>query len=167
MGLKTCRYNHFFKAEDGYTLAYNALSNNFARVTEEKYNIIKEILKSPGNFCFDTKEKEQLREDLTKGSFLIDEDIEEIEFLKMRNRIGRFSTDYFGLTIAPTLECNFECTYCFEESKKESMSKEVTEALIKFAEERINKNCGKWSSCIHPTTYAGCKGGILTFVPIE
>jgi hypothetical protein len=26
-----------------------------------------------------------------------------------------------------------------------------------------DSDCGKWDKCIHPTTYAGCSGGTLTF----
>lgn len=137
MGLKTSRYNHFFQADDGYVLAYNALTNSFARVTESKSNVIKKILIDPNAFSFDTKEKEKLKDDLFKGGFLIDEEIDEIAFLKMRNRIGRFSTDYFGLTIAPTLECNFKCEYCFERPRRETMSAEVENAILKLVEERM------------------------------
>ncbi len=34
---------------------------------------------------------------------------------------------------------------------------------------KSDTGCGKWKNCIHPTTYAGCSGGTLTFpeVPIE
>lgn len=118
-------------------MAYNALTNSFARVTESKSNIIKKILIDPNSFLFDTEEKEKLKDDLIKGGFLIDDEIDEIAFLKMRNRIGRFTTDYFGLTIAPTLECNFKCEYCFEKPRQETMSAEVENALLQLAEERM------------------------------
>jgi len=137
MELKVSRYNHFFKADDEYILAYNALSNSFARVKGEEYEIIKSILKDPNGFSFDSEEKNKLKDDLLSGSFLIGEELDEIEFLKMRNRVGRFSTDFFGLTVAPTLECNFKCEYCFEKVKRESMTKEVEEAIIKMVEEKI------------------------------
>jgi uncharacterized protein len=139
MGLKPSRYNHFFEAEDGHVLAYNAFSNSFARVTPEKYKIIKEILENPNDYSYDTEEKEKLKSDLIKGGFLIDEVLDEIEILKMRNKIGRFSTEHLGLTIAPTLACNFRCIYCFGYKKKDTMSKEIEDALINFVEKKLEK----------------------------
>ena len=118
MSLKVSRYNHFFQADDGFELAYNALTNSFASVAEPENTLIKKILNDPNAFSFDSKEKEQLKDDLIKGGFLVEEEFDELAFLKMRNRIGRFTTDYFGLTIAPTLECNFNCEYCFEKPRQ-------------------------------------------------
>lgn len=138
MSLNVSRYNHFFQADDGYILAYNALTNTFARVTEPESIIIKKILIDPKAFSFDTQEKKKLKDDLIKGGFLIDEEFDEIAFLKMRNRIGRFSTDNFGLTIAPTLECNFECEYCFERPRLETMSVEVETALLKMVKDKLS-----------------------------
>jgi uncharacterized protein len=137
MSLKESHYNYFFKSEDGFILAYNALSNSFARIPKEQYKITRQILKGPNYFINDSEEKDNMLKSLLKGSFVIDEDIDEIGLLKMRNKIGRFSTDYFGLTIAPTLECVFRCTYCFEKNKKESMDKRVEDALIEFVDEKL------------------------------
>ncbi len=136
--LKPSRYNFFFEADDGYILAYNALSNSLARVDQEKSTLIKKILKNPNKFSFNTDDKEKLKKDLLKGYFLIDEALDEVEILKMRNRIGRYSKEYLGLAIAPTLACNFRCSYCFEEKRSESMTAEVENALIKFVESRLD-----------------------------
>ncbi|MGD2091163.1 MAG: radical SAM protein [Candidatus Aminicenantes bacterium] len=137
MKLKTSQYNFFFEADDGYTLAYNALSNSLARVHREKFKLIKKILKAPNKFSFDTEDKEKLKKDLLKGYFLIDETLSELEILKMRNKIGRYSKEYLGLAIAPTLACNFDCTYCFEDKKPDTMTEETENALIKFVESRL------------------------------
>jgi uncharacterized protein len=138
MKLKASNYNFFFEADDGNTLAYNALSNSLARVDPEKYRLIREILEAPGQYAFDTEEKEKLKKDLLKGHFLIEETLDEVEILKMRNRLGRYSKEYLGLAIAPTLACNFDCSYCFEgNQKKGTMTAEVEEALVKFVENRL------------------------------
>lgn len=36
-----------------------------------------------------------------------------MEFLRLKNRIVRFSSKGLGLIIAPTLRCNFGCEYCY------------------------------------------------------
>jgi uncharacterized protein len=139
MTLKASHYNFFFKADDGNTLAYNALSNSLARVDPEKFKLIQEILESPGCYAYDTEDKQKLKQDLLKGHFLIDETLDEVEILKMRSHLGRYSKEYLGLAIAPTLACNFDCSYCFEgDRKKGTMTVEVEEALIKFVENRLD-----------------------------
>jgi len=30
---------------------------------------------------------------------------------------------------------------------------------------KSDADCGKWSQCVHPTTYGGCKSGVLTYEP--
>jgi len=138
MGLKPSRYNHFFEAEDGNILAFNAYTTVLALMTKEEYEITQNILKDPNNFSFNSKEELELKENLKKGGFLIEEDDDEFESLKLKNRIDRFSNSYLGLTIVPTLNCNFNCFYCYEEKKKIDMSKEVEDAIVKFVRNRIN-----------------------------
>ncbi len=136
MSLKASRHNFFFDADDGYVLAYNAFSNSFARVSSEEFNLIKNLLDDPNNPLYSTETYERFRNDLKKGSFLIDEILDELEILKMRYKLGRFSQDFLGLTICPTLACDCRCSYCFEERKTDTMTPEVEEALIKFVEKR-------------------------------
>lgn len=138
MSIKASKYNFFINADDGYILAYNAFSNSLARVEPEKFELIRQILRAPAEFSFDTAEKKKLKKNLLKGYFLIDDRLDEIEILKMRNRIGRFSGEFLGLTIAPTLACNFKCTYCFEDRKTDTMTTEVEEALIRFVSSRLD-----------------------------
>ena len=53
---------------------------------------------------------------------------EKVEQLKLNNK--------FTIVIAPTLKCNFRCTYCFEEGLRNSaiMSKETMNALIVYVQ---------------------------------
>ncbi len=148
--LTVSRYNFFFNADDGYVLAYNAFSNSFARVSSEEFNIIKNLIDDPNNPSYSTETYERFRNDLKKGSFLTDESLDELEILKMRYKLGRFSQDFLALTICPTLACNFKCSYCFEERKNDTMTPEIETALIKFVERRA-----KFIKHLHVSWFGG------------
>jgi len=134
--MKVSRYNKFFDSEEGIKLAYNCLTDSLATLTNQKFHQVKEILASPNTYRFDTKAKEELRDSLFKGGFLLDDEIDELGFLKVRNRIARFDPSHLRLTIIPTLRCNFRCTYCYEGSKTDTMSKEMIKGLVDFVKQK-------------------------------
>ena len=50
----------------------------------------------------------------------------------------RFNTNHLTLTIAPTLKCNFNCVYCYEDGYRyTTMDKETQDAVIKFVKQYI------------------------------
>lgn len=134
---KVSRYNKFFDHEDGMHLAFNALSGGFAVIESRKYEIAQDIFADPNRFQYNTEDKRELKGKLIRGSFLIKEDVDEIGILKIRYRTAKFSTNSLGLTIAPTMNCNFKCTYCYEEHNKDIMDEKVVEAVLHFVREKI------------------------------
>lgn len=136
MQAKTSFYNFFIELEGGNVLAYNSLSNSLAEVEQDKFPLIKEILENPNQADSGSKENIQLKESLLRGSFLVDSDLNELELLKMKNRIGRFASGAVTFTIAPTMQCNFKCNYCFENQVPVSMNEETEKATIEY----IKKN---------------------------
>lgn len=61
-------------------------------------------------------EPDELREALLQGGMLLEDDRDEKEEMKAIGRLVRFSNRSLGMTIAPTLECNFCCPYCYEKA---------------------------------------------------
>ena len=137
--MRVSRYNKFFNTEDGTILAYNCLSGGLATLTAQKYRLVKEILVSLNIYQFNTKEKKDLRDKLLKGGFLIEDGVNELDILKVRNRTTRFDKTRFTLTILPTLNCNFQCVYCYEAKKSITMSKEIQKALIGYVKKKTKE----------------------------
>lgn len=80
---------------------------------------------------------DELREALLQGGMLLEDDHDEKEEIRAISRLARFSDRSLGLTIAPTLECNFCCPYCYEKGQhKTSMTPEVEDRLVSFVKER-------------------------------
>ena len=62
-----------------------------------------------------------------------------------------FANNYFSLTIAPTLQCNFDCPYCFENKRAGVMSEAVQNAIIKL----VNKKIDEGVRTVEVTWYGG------------
>ena len=48
-----------------------------------------------------------------------------------------------GLTICPTMGCNFDCPYCFEDHGRGKMSQEVQDDVVALAERMLNASARK------------------------
>ena len=114
MGLsKKLSYYNYFVNDDNCVYAYNSLSNSFAILSNEEYNYLQEFSKS---LCDIPK---ALEEELSKGMFLIPIDFSEIDFIKDRSKRFREKQNSLSITIVPTLDCNFRCTYCYEKGQSQ------------------------------------------------
>jgi uncharacterized protein len=138
-GLKTSRYTRVVPADDGWMLLYNALTNSFARVPPPLHDAVREILRDPDGSAGDAGQAATLKAELRKGGFLVDAGLDELGLQRLTNRASRFATTHLGLTIAPTMACNFRCSYCFEERRSETMTPEVEDAVVAFVERRARE----------------------------
>lgn len=73
-----------------------------------------------------------LRERLGENRMLIDPALDEIDFIARRYERMRFSSEVLGLTIAPTIDCNFACVYCYEKKRPGRMSRQVEDQIIEY-----------------------------------
>ncbi|HLP60689.1 MAG TPA: hypothetical protein VK186_17735, partial [Candidatus Deferrimicrobium sp.] len=90
--MKPSNYNIFVHYEpDNAYIVYNAVSNGFYVFNEQQFTKVKDILDNAGkagNGC-----PSPLQDTLIKGRFLIDDDMDELKILKLRNNISRFNTE--------------------------------------------------------------------------
>jgi len=101
-------YNHFFPYTDEKYIAFNAFTNSLAVIDRENYDTFQKFNNLGESL------PEDLINDLIKGGFIIEDDINELDILRLRLLRGRFNTDSLSLTIAPTNDCQFACVYCYE-----------------------------------------------------
>lgn len=89
---------------------------------------------------------------MKQDGFVIDDNFDEIEFLKLKYEKGKFSnSNNLKLTIAPTMICNFSCPYCYEKPDQQSfMSKEVIAAIKDMVSVSVNQKKN-----LHVTWYGG------------
>lgn len=148
--MKASRYNRIFQASDGTWLAFNSWSTALAELDAEQKPWIDALLADPDATRCDTPEKRAIREALIEAHFLVPDEVDELASAKADLLRDRFRTDQLHLTIAPTMDCNFRCDYCFEEHLKVSMSRIVQDRLLQWTRERLEP-----ARALYVTWYGG------------
>ena len=133
--MKLSRYN-FLRRYDDATIFFNAVTCALAVVDENFLRVLDDVK----NNSYDEKNYDaQLIADMKASGCLVDDDVDELERLEFYRNLAKYDVTNFGLTIAPTLDCNFRCKYCFETHPKGKMSEETQAALINFVESRLER----------------------------
>lgn len=132
--MKTSRYNFSSDLNDGSILLYNSISGSLIKITADEYKRCLDLLpmlKSDNNIV-------GLLDQLKQGHFIVDDDLDEFNYIKFLHYIARYSSGIYHLEIAPSGDCNFACSYCFNEDHEYvSMSREVEYKLLEKAETEI------------------------------
>ena len=69
--------------------------------------------------------------------------IDEREALYTMGRCACAMPRAVGLTICPTMGCNFDCPYCFEDHRRGKMSAEVQDDVVALAERMLDASSAK------------------------
>ncbi len=80
-----------------------------------------------------------VRRMLVEGGFILAEAVDERALLLRQRRNALAGERGLSLTILPTLDCNFGCTYCYERRRPTSMTPEVEAALSTFVRGRVKQ----------------------------
>ena len=128
--IKTSRFNVYFDALDGTKLAFNSLTCGLA-VVDDTYTKLIDMLPDVREDSLDEKMKETYQA-AQLGHFIVPDDFDELLDYCTKRNVQKYSLDSLGLTIAPTLACNFKCVYCYETSKPGFMSEETQNSIIQF-----------------------------------
>lgn len=143
------RYAYFFVSSKGECLGYCSRSNTFLKLECDLYAYLLEIQKAKSRFEW---RNENTLELFKKYKFLVKEG-EDDDFL-LKHQFEQDTATYhptsLGLIIVPTLSCNFDCQYCFEQGKRAiHMEDDTIQQLIPF----IKKH--RYAQDLHITWYGG------------
>lgn len=143
--LQLSKYNVVEYTEDG-ALVYNTNSGAILKLNntyKDKFNLLMKT---------QITEDTELKRTLIHGKMLVNQTYrDETTKLFLENTISRFSGNHVGLTIAPTMACNFRCPYCYEKGKEyATMTPETIAQMKKYIQNLKNSY-----KCIHITWYGG------------
>lgn len=145
------KYSTLFHSERfGYFL-YSTMSNCLLQVDEPHYRFLQQLEMEPSvaDNGFDTSFISLLK---AKHILVERGENEKLLMLKQyKKNCNCYGQKDLSLTICPTLACNFDCSYCFENSQHDTtvMSEETIENLLAF----IRKKSGVGN--IHIDWYGG------------
>lgn len=106
---------------------YNTLHGGFACLSVDEYDSLSDIdAMTP-----------DMRQTLYENGFLVDDDFDELAFIEYQYRKTQFSAETLSLTIAPTLQCNLKCSYCYESERQGVLGEEDIAAIVLFAEDML------------------------------
>lgn len=134
--IKVSRYT-FFVEFDNRKFFYNTLSNALNEVDEELFNCLKALKANHSSEGITLDD--DLVNTLLKNKFLTEND--EDDFLIFKSVIQSIRSDKqrLILTIAPTMDCCFDCHYCFERTKSPVyMSENIMRGITKFVSSMEN-----------------------------
>ena len=131
--MKPSPYNHFFPLPAGkIVLAFNAFNGALAEIEEENFARVQELLSDPSKAS--SPQDREFLSCLEQGGFLIPGPVDQAAALQATAKRLRRMGSILGLTIAPTLACNFGCDYCFEARSNLRMSESTQDALLDFCD---------------------------------
>lgn len=112
--MKHSIYNNCIIINAKHTLLYNAFTGKFL-IFKNQILLLDELCTNKPDF-----ENGKLYQDLCDSGFLIDDKVDEVENLKKQIKEAENNDNEFILHINPTLDCNFQCWYCYENHVKKS-----------------------------------------------
>lgn len=140
--MKPSAYNFIWPSDDGDTLL---LFNSLSMALREMDTICQELLQTP-QFDYTTLTAVQQRyvRQLQPQGFVIPDEVNEEKVLQALYRSSAYDRVNLHLAIAPTLECNFSCTYCYQQPGEMDngrqgnhvfMPEEVQQKLLAYIDE--------------------------------
>jgi len=123
------KYNTIIANDNGTYLLYNSYSNVFLELDKDAYKDIQAIKSQIKNKQYNSSQ--ELHEILYSNSIISNENsYDTIQKMKTSRLFQQADTDLKLLTILPTLDCNFNCSYCYESSRPSKYLDKNTEELI-------------------------------------
>ena len=142
--MKPSVYNFVWSTDDPEkVIIFNSLTTALAEVRTNRID----LLNIPQfDYALLPENKRQFVDELQKGGFVVDDTANELRMVKFAYNSDKYDSAMVRLIIAPTLACNFACSYCFEQSDKSQsrkgeqnvfMPENIKQDLLNYIEEIV------------------------------
>ena len=129
---KTSRYVTAIEVEATDTLLlFAGFAGRLVEVPGAYRQAAYELLDAPN--AADTFRHIILQKLFREQGVIIPEAFDELDYLKQQHDQAKFvSTGMLSMTICPTLNCNFRCTYCYQHHPVGIMTQEVQDRIVRY-----------------------------------
>ena len=79
---------------------------------------------------------------LASARVVVPDDCDEIDLLRTRYALSQNSTDRFSVTIVPSMGCNFDCPYCYENKPDTLLNPEAEAKLLEVVDRKLESAKG-------------------------
>ncbi len=125
--------------ENNGKLMFNTYSTAFGVMDKETQNIYNSI-ENLNEDKIENIKTQDLINILKSNGFIVNKDLKEYEQVNFKQKVQRYNNKNFNLTIAPTMNCNMECPYCYEEKINSMMTNDTMLLLMNFVRKFILEN---------------------------
>lgn len=140
--MKWSKYNLSHHSEKFGHLLYNSLTNSFAAMDEATHEQVQSFRADPNGYDFSRQPGLMLQLLMMKA--IVDDREEDalLNVIRMERVSRAFDTRFLELTIAPTLFCNLDCIYCYEQNRNTTrMSRRVEKGVVTFIKQFTRAQC--------------------------
>lgn len=132
--MKLSRFN-VLRTIDGHHVFFNSRTCVLAVVDDKFMQVYNDVMQRK----FDSnKYDNELVQKMRLSGCLVEDNIDELKDFELHRNIQKYNRNSLSLTIAPTLDCNFKCIYCFENHIHSFMTMDTQVRIVKLLTEKIN-----------------------------
>lgn len=133
--MKISNYTFLFSNEESYYI-YNSLSNALMEIDGSFYTSLLRSKTQKNDISEEIIVEKDFFKILNEKRFIVENDKD--EFLLYKSIINCYrNSKILDLTIAPTMDCNYSCSYCFESSKGHVyMNKSIEDSIVSFVQKQ-------------------------------
>jgi len=135
--MKVSRYNILVKLSPTESLIYNSHSGALSKIDSHLAEVIGTSDSAVNEDGLSKLEIQALAEMLRCG-YIIDDNVDEVKKIQAEIAEQRCNKNQLKLVIAPTLDCNFGCPYCFEQPKHGQMDQLVQKAIKELLRQKLS-----------------------------
>lgn len=131
---KASAFNLLLDGRDGQVL-FNSVTGQSLWLNQTRRAIIDDSLGDPA------RAPAELVEGLAALGFVVPADADEMAAEKARYRANQLDQRRLFLTIAPTMQCNMQCSYCFQQHVPRSrpMAPDIQAGVVEFARRKAEE----------------------------
>lgn len=133
--MKLSKYNIVVSRNDR-VIIFNTFRNTYTLLSKDFCQMLLD------NSCLDYLQKypNKLYDKLYRGGIIIDDDVDEYQYLVKEYEKEVLESSVYNLTILPSLDCNLRCWYCYEKHIKGShLNLEIQDKIVKHVEAVFEK----------------------------